>query len=188
VSLRELPHDVTVQRPHDADARHGRAVAIDDQEHRFDRTLPFLELLLGLRELLDIFCGVLKGDKLATARQRDRIIERPFPALGALREEISALLRERKISAGRMHGHIAAERERIFYGLDSRLFPGTRTVDVTQITPAPGSFALTYVEIKTVTGQVPEYLYLAGNVRFRISGMVLKSSNFPAGLGMAPQQ
>jgi hypothetical protein len=81
-----------------------------------------------------------------------------------------------------------SEREKIFYGLDSRLFPGTRTVDVTQITPAPGSFALTYVEIKTVAGQVPEYLYLAGNVRFRISGMVLKSSNFPAGLGMAPQQ
>jgi hypothetical protein len=80
-----------------------------------------------------------------------------------------------------------SERERIFYGLDSKLFPGTRTVDVTQITPAPGSFALTYVEIKTVTGQVPEYLYLAGNVRFRISGMVLKSSNFPAGFGMAPQ-
>jgi hypothetical protein len=81
-----------------------------------------------------------------------------------------------------------SEREKIFYGLDSRLFPGTRTVDVTQITPAPGSLALTYVEIKTVTGQVPEYLYLSGNVRFRISGMVLKSSNFPAGLGMAPQQ
>ena len=81
-----------------------------------------------------------------------------------------------------------SEREKVFYGLDSRLYPGARTVDVTQITPAAGSMALTYVEIKTVTGQVPEYLYLAGNVRFRISGMVLKSSNFPAGLGMAPQQ
>jgi hypothetical protein len=80
-----------------------------------------------------------------------------------------------------------SEREKIFYGLDSRLFPGARTVDVTQITPAPGSSALTYVEIKTVSGQVPEYLYLSGNVRFRVSGMVLKSSNFPAGLGMAPQ-
>jgi hypothetical protein len=81
-----------------------------------------------------------------------------------------------------------SEREKVFYGLDSKLYPGARTVDVTQITPAPGSLTLTYVEIKTVTGQVPEYLYLAGNVRFRVSGMVLKSSNFPAGLGMAPQQ
>jgi hypothetical protein len=80
-----------------------------------------------------------------------------------------------------------SERERVFYGLDSKLYPGARTVDVTQITPSPGSPVLTYVEIKTVTGQVPEYLYLAGVVRFRVSGMVLKSSNFPPGLGMAPQ-
>jgi hypothetical protein len=81
-----------------------------------------------------------------------------------------------------------SERERVFYGLDSKLYPGARTVDVIQITPSPGSLVLTYVEIKTVTGQVPEYLYLAGSVRFRVSGMVLKSSNFPPGLGMAPQQ
>jgi hypothetical protein len=80
-----------------------------------------------------------------------------------------------------------SEREKVFYGLDSRLYPGARSVDVTQITPVAGSPSLTYVEIKTVAGQVPEYLYLTGIVRFRISGMVLKSSNFPAGLGMAPQ-
>jgi hypothetical protein len=80
-----------------------------------------------------------------------------------------------------------SERERVFYGLDSKLYPGARTVDVTQVTPSPGSPVLTYVEIKTVSGQVPEYLYLAGIVRFRVSGMVLKSSNFPPGLGMPPQ-
>jgi hypothetical protein len=31
-----------------------------------------------------------------------------------------------------------------------------------------------------------DYLYLAGNVRFRVSGMALKSSNFPTGGGMTP--
>jgi hypothetical protein len=39
-----------------------------------------------------------------------------FQPLGELREEISALLREGKISAGRMHGYIAA--------LDSQLHGG----------------------------------------------------------------
>jgi hypothetical protein len=56
----ELQRDVTVQRPHDADPRkHGRAVMFDDQERRFDRSLPLRELLFGVRKLLDIF-GVLK--------------------------------------------------------------------------------------------------------------------------------
>jgi hypothetical protein len=70
-----------VQRPHDADARHhGRAVMFDDQKHCFDRSLPFIELLFSLGELLDISGGVLEGDELATARQRDRIVELALPA------------------------------------------------------------------------------------------------------------
>jgi hypothetical protein len=70
-----------IQRSHDADARHhGGSVILDDQEQRFDRGLPFLELLVGLRELLDIFGGVLESDKLAATRQRDGIVERTFPA------------------------------------------------------------------------------------------------------------
>jgi hypothetical protein len=37
----ELPNEVTVQRPHEADARHhGGSVILDDQEQRFDRGLP----------------------------------------------------------------------------------------------------------------------------------------------------
>jgi hypothetical protein len=57
----ELQRDVTVQRPHDADPRKpGRAVMFDDQEHRFDRSLPLRKLLFGLRMLLDIFGSVLK--------------------------------------------------------------------------------------------------------------------------------
>jgi hypothetical protein len=52
------PLDVSVQCPHDTDARHhGRPIEIDDQEQGFDRGLPFLEQLLSLGQLLDIFGG-----------------------------------------------------------------------------------------------------------------------------------
>jgi hypothetical protein len=77
------------------------------------------------------------------------------------------------------------ERERVSYGLDPKLFPGVRAVDITQVTPAPGSTTLTYVELTTVTSSIPDYIYVSGNVRFRVSGMILKSSNFPEGDGMA---
>jgi hypothetical protein len=45
---------------------------------------PMLDLLFRLRQLLDISGGILQRDELATARQRDRIVERPFPALGCV--------------------------------------------------------------------------------------------------------
>jgi hypothetical protein len=71
---------VPVQRSHDADAREHRwAAMLCHQDQGFDRGLPLWELLFGLGKLLDIFGGVLKGDELAAARQRDRIIERTFP-------------------------------------------------------------------------------------------------------------
>jgi hypothetical protein len=81
---------------------------------------------------------------------------------------------------------IFSEREKIFYGLDPKLFPGARFVEVTQITPTVGSTTLTFVEIRTVASPVSDYIHLTGNVRFRISGMTLKSSNFPPGSGMTP--
>jgi hypothetical protein len=80
---------------------------------------------------------------------------------------------------------IWSEREKIFYGLDPKLYPGARFVKVTQVTPTVGSITLTYVEVRTVASQTSDYLYLTGGVRFRISGMALKSSNFPPGSGMA---
>jgi len=85
-------------------------------------------------------------------------------------------------------GHFVlwSEREKIFYGLDQKLFPGARFVDITQVTPSTGSMTLTYVEVRTVGSDTSDYLYLTGNVRFRVSGMTLKSSNFPAGGGMMP--
>lgn len=79
-----------------------------------------------------------------------------------------------------------SERERIFYGLDPKLYPAVRFVEVTQVTPTTGSNTLTFIELKTVLSQTSDYLYMTGNVRFRVSGMVLKSSNFPPGNGMAP--
>ena len=79
---------------------------------------------------------------------------------------------------------IFSDREKIFYGLDPKLFPGARFVEVTQITPTAGSVTLTFVEIKTVASPVSYYIHLTGNVRFRASGMTLKSSNFPPGSGM----
>jgi len=52
----EIPNDVSVQRPKDADAcHHGRTLVFDDQQQRFDRGLPLVELLFGLRKLLDIY-------------------------------------------------------------------------------------------------------------------------------------
>lgn len=81
---------------------------------------------------------------------------------------------------------IFSEREKIFYGLDAKLFPGARFVEVTQITPTAGSVTLTFVEIRTVASPVSDYIHLTGNVRFRISGVILKSSNFPPGSGMTP--
>src|SRR5712664_4033855 len=65
-----------------ADARHhGGPVELDDQEQGFDRGLPLLEQLFGLRKIGDVSASVFEGDKLATAGQENRIIERPLPAL-----------------------------------------------------------------------------------------------------------
>src|SRR5262249_54717959 len=79
-----------------------------------------------------------------------------------------------------------SERERIFYGLDPKLFPAAQYVEVTQVTPSVGSITLTYVEVRPLNSKTSDYLYLTGSVRFRISGMVMKSSNFPASTSMVP--
>jgi hypothetical protein len=88
----------------------------------------------------------------------------------------------------KMGGHFVlwSEREKIFYGLDPKLYPAAKYVEITQVTPTVGSITLTYIEVRTIVSQTSDYLYLAGNVRFRVSGMVLKSSNFPVGGSMSP--
>jgi hypothetical protein len=83
-----------------------------------------------------------------------------------------------------------SERERIFYGLDPKLFPAAQFVEVLQVTPSAGSITLTYVEVRPLNSKTSDYLYLTGNVRFRVSGMIIKSSNFPASTNMVskPEQ
>jgi len=53
---------------------------LDHQQQGLDGGLPVLELVLGLRQHLDIPGGVPEGDKLSAARQRNRIAEFSLPA------------------------------------------------------------------------------------------------------------
>ena len=74
---------------------------------------------------------------------------------------------------------IWVEREKIWYGLDPRLYPPAKSVEVTHITPAPGSISLTMIAVTRINSAVPDYFHLSGNVRFKVSGMTIKSSNMP---------
>lgn len=76
-----------------------------------------------------------------------------------------------------------SERERIFYGLDPKLFPAAQYVEVVQLTPSVGSITLTYVEVRPLNSKASDYL----NVRFRVSEMVIKASNFSADTNMVPK-
>jgi hypothetical protein len=81
----------------------------------------------------------------------------------------------------RAGGHfiIWVEREKIWHGLDSRLYPAARSVEVTHITPAPGSTTIAMIAVTSAISTVPDYFHLSGNVRFKISGMLVTSSNVP---------
>jgi hypothetical protein len=81
----------------------------------------------------------------------------------------------------RVGGHfiIWVEREKIWYGLDSKLYPAAKSVEVTHVTPAPGSTTITMITVTSVNAGVPDYFHLSGNVRFKISGMAVTSSNIP---------
>ena len=81
----------------------------------------------------------------------------------------------------RIGGHfiIWVEREKIWYGLDSKLYPAAKSVEVTHVTPAPGSTTITMIAVTSVNSMVPDYFHLSGNVRFKVSGMNVTSSNVP---------
>ncbi len=69
--------NVAVQRPHDADAReHRRSARRRDQDQGLHCCLPFPGLVFDLRKLRDVVAGIFKGDKLATARRRYRLVKR----------------------------------------------------------------------------------------------------------------
>jgi hypothetical protein len=81
----------------------------------------------------------------------------------------------------RVGGHfiIWVEREKIWYGLDSKLFPAAKSVEVTHVTPAPGTTTITLIAVTSVNSEVPDYFHLSGNTRFKVSGMKIVSSNLP---------
>jgi hypothetical protein len=70
------------------------------------------------------------------------------------------------------------ERDKVWHGLDPRL-PAVRYVDVTHLTPSPGSPPITLIEVTPVNSTTPEFYHLAGIARFKVTGMILKSSNIP---------
>jgi hypothetical protein len=71
------------------------------------------------------------------------------------------------------------EREKVWHGLDPRLFPTVKNVDVTHVTASPGSAPITMIEVMAINSSVPEFYHLAGIVRFKVTGMTIKSSTVP---------
>ena len=76
----KLPLDVSVQCSQQANARHHVGPLNSTTQERFYRGLPFLELLLGLWKLLDIFGSFFEGDERVAAGQGNRIIEAARPS------------------------------------------------------------------------------------------------------------
>jgi len=64
--------DVTVERPHNADARkHCRPIVFRDQDQGFHGCLPLWCLVLGFRKLRDVGPSILQRDELVTAGDGD---------------------------------------------------------------------------------------------------------------------
>ena len=68
------------------------------------------------------------------------------------------------------------DRERVHHGLDAKLYPPVRYVEITHLTP-PGSPSITIIEVMSVNATVPEFYHVAGAARFKVTGMAIKSSN-----------
>jgi hypothetical protein len=71
------------------------------------------------------------------------------------------------------------DRDRLHHGLDPRLYPAARYVEVTHVTPSPGSPTVSMIEVMSVNSTTPEFYHVAGIVRFKVTGMVVKSTNVP---------
>ena len=77
------------------------------------------------------------------------------------------------------HFLLWVEREKIWYGLDPRLYPAAKSVDVTHVTPGQRLSTITTVAVTSVNGGTPDYFHLLGIVRFKVTGMAIKSTNAP---------
>jgi hypothetical protein len=71
------------------------------------------------------------------------------------------------------------EREKVWHGLDPRLYPSVKYVDVRHVTPSPGSPPITIVEVTNINSIIPEYYHATGIVRFKVTGMRMVSTNIP---------
>lgn len=74
---------------------------------------------------------------------------------------------------------IWVEHEKIWYGLDPKVFPAAKSVDVTHVTPAPGTTTITFITVTGIHSELPDYFHLSGNIRFKVSGMKIVSGNIP---------
>ena len=82
------PNDVAVQCSQHSDARvHDEVAAFSGTDQTTNRGLPFLELLLSLRQARDVVAGIAQSHKLAPTRERDGIIEGASPDYGGLRSD-----------------------------------------------------------------------------------------------------
>ncbi|MFL9828170.1 hypothetical protein [Rhodoplanes sp. SY1] len=77
------------------------------------------------------------------------------------------------------HFIIWLEREKAHHGLDPRLYPAVRYVDVTHVTPSPGSPIISLIEVMPVNSTTPEVYHLAGIARFKVTGMRIVASTVP---------
>jgi hypothetical protein len=76
----KLANVAAVQRPHEANPRkHRRPARRRHQDQRFHGRLPLRGRVLGFRQFRDVIAGILEGDELAAARQRDRFLKTPLP-------------------------------------------------------------------------------------------------------------
>jgi hypothetical protein len=71
------------------------------------------------------------------------------------------------------------EREKVWHGMDPRLYPAVKYVDVTHLTPSPGSPSISIVEVTNINSTTPEFYHVVGIVRFKVTGMTLRASNIP---------
>ena len=71
------------------------------------------------------------------------------------------------------------DRDRIWHGLDQRLYPAVRYVEIRHVTPSTGSPPITMVEVGPVNSSTPEFYHVAGIVRFKVTNMTLIFTNVP---------
>ena len=84
--------DIPIERLQHSDTRHhGRAPEFDDEKQGLDRCLPLLEILLGLRKLLDIVRGIAQSHLLAPTRRQDKIVKGRSQVAAGLDRAISYL-------------------------------------------------------------------------------------------------